>query len=54
MSYLFQQNFVARAAYGFLAAISCFVLLLAIGLAIVISQTYQAAMENPAKNLAVE
>jgi putative ABC transport system permease protein len=54
MSYLFQQNFVTRAGYGLLAALSCFALLLIIGLATVISQTYQAAMENPAKNLAAE
>jgi putative ABC transport system permease protein len=54
MSYLFQQNFVVRAANGFLAAVSCFVLLLVIGLVTVVSQTYRAAMENPAKNLAAD
>jgi putative ABC transport system permease protein len=54
MSYLFQQNFVVRAGHGFLAALSCFVVLLVIGLVTVISQTYHAAMENPAKNLTVE
>ena len=54
MSYLFQQNFVVRAGHGFLAALSCFVVLLVIGLVTVISQTYRAAMENPARNLAVE
>jgi putative ABC transport system permease protein len=54
MSYLFQQNFVVRAGYGFLAAVSCFAVLLVIGLVTVVSQTYRAAMENPARNLAVE
>jgi putative ABC transport system permease protein len=54
MGFLFQQNFVVRAGYGLLAALSCFALLMAIGLVTVISQTYRAAMENPARNLAAE
>jgi putative ABC transport system permease protein len=54
MGFLFQQNFVVRAGYGLLAALSCFGLLMAIGLVTVISQTYRAAMENPARNLAAE
>jgi putative ABC transport system permease protein len=54
MGFLFQQNFVIRAGYGLLAALSCFALLMAIGLVTVISQTYHAAMENPARNLAAE
>lgn len=54
MSFLFQMNFVLRPGSGLLSAVLCFVLLFCIGLVTIISQTYAAAMENPAKNLKVE
>jgi len=54
LSFLFQMNFVLRPDSGLLPAVLCFVLLFVIGLVTIISQTYAAAMENPAKNLKVE
>jgi putative ABC transport system permease protein len=54
LGFLFQQYFIIRAGNGFLSALSCFGLLLGIGLVTIISQTYKASMENPAKNLGAE
>ncbi|GGA98147.1 ABC transporter permease [Puia dinghuensis] len=54
LSFLFQMNFVQRPGYGFLSAMTCFALLLGIGLFTIISQTYKASGENPTKNLKVE
>ncbi|HXO75434.1 MAG TPA: ABC transporter permease, partial [Puia sp.] len=54
LSFLFQMNFVLRPGSGLLSAVMCFVLLFCIGLVTIISQTYAAAMENPAKSLKVE
>ena len=54
MSFLFQMNFADRVGSGLLSAVLCFVLLFCIGLVTIISQTYTAAMENPARNLKVE
>lgn len=54
LGFLFQLNFVMRAGNGLLSALSCFCLLLGIGLVTIITQTYKAAMENPARNLGVE
>jgi putative ABC transport system permease protein len=54
LSFLFQMNFVLRPDSGLLSAVLCFALLFTIGLVTIISQTYTAAMENPAKNLKAE
>jgi len=54
LSFLFQMNFVLRPDSGLLSAVLCFALLFSIGLVTIISQTYAAAMENPAKNLKME
>jgi len=54
LSFLFQMNFVLRPGSGLLSAVLCFALLFGIGIVTIISQTYAAAMENPAKNLKVE
>ncbi|MDO6428950.1 ABC transporter permease [Flavitalea sp. BT771] len=54
LSYLFQQNFVARVRFLFPFSLLCFVLLLGIGLVTIISQTYKASREKPTKNLKVE
>jgi putative ABC transport system permease protein len=54
LGFLFQMNFVLRAGHGLAAAFLCFILLLSIGLVTIISQTYKASLENPAKNLKAE
>jgi putative ABC transport system permease protein len=52
--FLFLQNFADRANFGLSTAIFSFLLLLAIGLITVVSQTYKAATANPAKDLRME
>jgi putative ABC transport system permease protein len=52
--FLFLQNFASRISFGPANALLCFAFLLIIGLATIISQTYKAAIENPAKNLRIE
>jgi putative ABC transport system permease protein len=52
--YLFLQNFTDRVSFGVGSALLCFCVLLAIGLLTIISQTYKAAVENPAKSLRSE
>jgi len=54
MSFLFQLNFVHRAEYTFPVACLCFLLVLCIGLATIISQTYRASLENPVNSLRSE
>jgi putative ABC transport system permease protein len=52
--FLFLQNFSDRISFGIGNALLCFLLLLIIGLVTIISQTYKAAVENPAKSLRME
>ena len=54
LSFLFQMNFAERPGNGFLAASACYILLLAVGLFTIISQTYAAARKNPAPALKAE
>ncbi|HMH22477.1 MAG TPA: ABC transporter permease [Puia sp.] len=54
LSFLFQLNFLSRAGYGLPAAVLCFIFLLSLGLITIISQTWKASLENPAKSLKVE
>jgi putative ABC transport system permease protein len=51
---MFLQNFALRVPFGLLHLIGCFMLMFAIGLFTVISQTYRAAMANPVKSLRTE
>jgi len=52
--FLFLQNFSLRVNFGLFSVLLCFILLLAIGLFTIISQTYKAAMANPVENLRSE
>jgi len=54
LGFLFLQNFADRVGFGFGSVLFCFSILLIIGLVTVISQTYKAAIENPAKSLRTE
>lgn len=54
LSFLFQMNFISRAGHTLGAAFGCFMALLGIGLVTVVSQTYKASLENPARSLKVE
>lgn len=54
LSFLFLQNFADRAGFGAGSVLFCFSILLVIGLVTIISQTYKAAIENPAKSLRTE
>lgn len=54
LSFLFLQNFADRVGFGLGSVFFCFSVLLTIGLITIISQTYKAAMENPAKSLRTE
>ena len=54
LSFLFLQNFADRVVFGADSVMLCFLILLVIGLATIISQTYKAAIENPAKSLRTE
>lgn len=54
MSHLFLRNFVNRIQDTLLWPLLCFVFLLGIGLATIISQTYKAATANPGKDLRTE
>jgi putative ABC transport system permease protein len=51
---LFLQNFTNRVSFGVFSVLLCFIVLLSIGLATIISQTYNAAIANPANNLRTE
>lgn len=53
-SYLFLLNFVNRVNNGVQWALFCFLFLLGIGLFTIISQTYKAAIANPANDLRTE
>jgi putative ABC transport system permease protein len=50
----FLQNFAQRTHFGVLNIAACFLFVFAIGLVTIISQTYKAAMINPAKTLRTE
>ena len=50
----FLMNFANRITQGFGGLAICFFFLLAIGLIMIISQTYKASSENPVKNLRSE
>jgi len=52
--YLFLMNFANRASFGVTAALGCFVLVLVIGLATIMSQTWRAASANPVKDMRSE
>jgi len=54
LSILFLQNFANRSSFGILHLLACFGFLLTIGIVTILSQTWKAAMENPAFNLRVE
>jgi putative ABC transport system permease protein len=54
LSFLFLQNFADRVGFGAGSVLFCFSILLIIGLVAIISQTYKAAIENPAKSLRTE
>lgn len=54
LSFLFLQNFADRVGFGAGSVLFCFSILLIIGLVTIVSQTYQAAIENPAKSLRAE
>ena len=54
LSVMFLQNFSNRIAFGFGNVLICFLFLLGIGLFTIMSQTYKAAMSNPAKSLRTE
>ena len=53
-AYLFLLNFAHRVSFRPGAAFLCFLLLLLIGLATIISQTWRAAAANPVKDLHIE
>lgn len=54
LSQLFLLNFANRITLGLGTLIGSFLFLLAIGLTMIMSQTYKASVENPAKNLRSE
>ncbi len=54
LSVMFLENFSKRIDFGFGSVIMCFLFLLGIGLLTIISQTYKAATDNPAKHLRTE
>ena len=54
VGFFFLQNFTNRVGYGIISALACFCFLLLIGLFTIISQTYQASLENPVKSLRTE
>jgi len=54
LSIVFLQNFANRVEMRIGSVIICFLFLLSIGLITIISQTYRASSENPAKNLRTE
>lgn len=54
LGFLFLQNFSHRVNLGISGALTCFAVLLLIGLATVISQTYRAAIKNPVTALRTE
>ena len=54
LSAMFLQNFSERAHFGFMNVVMCFLFLLAVGLFTIISQTYKAALANPAQSLRME
>lgn len=54
LSSVFLTNFVNRVAINWIQVLSCFGLLMAIGLVTILSQTFRAANENPVKNLRME
>jgi putative ABC transport system permease protein len=54
LSEMFLYNFTNRISIGIETLITCFGILLVIGLTTILSQTYQAAQENPAGNLRSE
>jgi putative ABC transport system permease protein len=53
-SQFFLQNFADRIRFGPIAVVPAFAILLAIGLTVVISQTYKAAADNPVRSLRAE
>lgn len=54
MGTLFLQNFAQRIDFSFGKLLACFLFLFAIGLLTIISQTYRAALANPASKLRSE
>ncbi len=54
LSAMFLRNFSKRIDFGFGNVLMCFLFLLGIGLFTIMSQTYKAAMNNPAKSLRSE
>jgi putative ABC transport system permease protein len=54
LSVMFLQNFSERTHFGFINVVMCFFFLLAVGLFTIISQTYKAALTNPAESLRME
>jgi putative ABC transport system permease protein len=54
LSKLFLMNFANKVSFGIGSLIVSFILLLTIGLVTILSQTFKASRENPAKNLRSE
>ena len=54
LSSTFLTNFVNRVGMSLPTLITCFTLLLTVGLATILSQTWKAAQENPSRNLRSE
>lgn len=54
MGQLFLQNFTLRFNFSIAKLLACFLFLFAIGLFVIISQTYRAAITNPADKLRSE
>lgn len=54
LSKIFLMNFANRITFGMIDLLACFSVLLAAGLVTILSQTWQAARENPANNLRSE
>lgn len=52
--FLFLQNFPLRAGFGLVWPLGCFLFFLAIGLFTIMSQTYKAAIRNPATDMRTE
>ncbi|MEO6584086.1 MAG: ABC transporter permease [Ferruginibacter sp.] len=54
LSFMFLQNFSNRVPFGIGSLLLCFIFLLLIGLATILSNTYKAATANPVENLRTE
>lgn len=53
-AFFFLQNFANRVSFGLGSLLLCFLFLLIIGLATILSNTYKASVANPVKNLRMD